>query len=96
MRVTNAKSRSLCKAEKNVSLVAISLDDDKTAYTTAIKKYPSTLHSCDYKKGESAAVSDYYIYGLPTFIILDKDHKIVGKYALWEEAIPVLEKDEIH
>ena len=47
---------------KNVSLVAISLDDDKTAYTTAIKKHPSTLHSCDYKKWESAAVSDYYIY----------------------------------
>jgi len=54
------------------------------------------LHSCDYKKWKSAAVSDYYIYGSPTFIVLDKDHKIVGKYALWEEAIPVLEKDEIH
>lgn len=90
------KVEAYAKLHKNVSLVAISLDDDKTAYTTAIKKYPSTLHSCDYKKWESAAVSDYYIYGLPTFIILDKDHKIVGKYALWEEAIPVLEKDEIH
>lgn len=50
----------------------------------------------DYKKWESAAVSDYYIYGLPTFTVLDKGHKIVGKYALWEEAIPVLEKDQIH
>jgi len=90
------KVEAYSKQQKNASVVAISLDDDKTTYTDAIKKYPSMLHSCDYKKWKSAAVSDYYIYGLPTFIVLDKDHKIVGKYALWEEAIPVLEKDEIH
>jgi hypothetical protein len=47
------KVEAYAKLHKNVSLVAISLDDDKTAYTTAIKKYPSTLHSCDYKKWES-------------------------------------------
>jgi len=69
---------------KNVSVVAISLDEDQEAYAEAIKKYPSLTHSCDFKKWEGTAVTEYYIYGSPTFIVLDKDHKIQGKYDSWE------------
>lgn len=81
------------KNHKNISVVAISLDEDKIAYTKAIKKYPTMLHSCDYKKWESAAVKDYYIYGSPTFIVLDKNHKIIGKYSSWETTKNVLHTD---
>jgi thiol-disulfide isomerase/thioredoxin len=61
-------------------VVAISLDDDKTAYETAIQKFPAFIHDCDFKKWDGKAVIDYYIYGTPTFIVLDKDKKILGKY----------------
>jgi thiol-disulfide isomerase/thioredoxin len=75
----------------NISAVAISLDDDKAAYETAIKKYPNLYHSCDFLKWKGKTVNDYYIYGSPTFIILDKDKKIIGKFPSWESALKELE-----
>ena len=68
----------------NTKVVAISLDEDQTAYETAIKQFPNIFHHTDLKKWEGKAVNDYYIYGTPTFIVLDKDKKIVGKYASFE------------
>lgn len=62
-------------------VVAISLDNDKTAYETAIQKFPALIHDTDFKKWDGKAVTDYYVYGTPTFIVLDKDKNILGKYA---------------
>lgn len=62
-------------------VVAISLDEDITAYETAIKKFTALIHDCDFKKWEGKAVNDYFVYGTPTFIVLDKDKSILGKYA---------------
>ena len=62
-------------------VVAISLDDDKTAYETTIQKFPALIHDTDLKKWEGKAVTDYFVYGTPTFIVLDKDKNIVDKYS---------------
>lgn len=79
-------------SHKNVTAVAISLDDDIIAYQTAIQKYPSMLHSCDFKKWDTQAAQDYFIYGSPSFIVLDKDHKIIDKVVSAKAVIELLEK----
>lgn len=79
-------------SHKNVTAVAISLDDDVNAYQTAIQKYPSMLHSCNFKKWDTKAAQDYFIYGSPTFMVLDKDHKIIDKVVSAKAVIELLEK----
>lgn len=79
------KVNAWAKENLNTKVIAISLDDDKTAYETAIKQYPNLYQNIDLKKWKGKAVNDYYIYGTPTFILLDKDKKIVGKYSSFAE-----------
>ena len=75
------------KDKSNITVVAISLDEDKEKYEEAIKKYPNMQHVCDYKKWEGKNVNDYYIYGSPTFILLDKERKIMGKFSSFNELV---------
>ena len=69
------------KEHPETSIVAISLDDDKTAYEQAIQKLPNMVHHTDLKKWNGKAVKDYYVYGTPTFILLDSEKKIIRKTA---------------
>ena len=39
------------------------------------------LHTCDYKGWETQATKAYYVVATPTFILLDKDKNIAGKYS---------------
>lgn len=78
------KVNTWAKANPTSRVIAISLDDDKAAYETAIKEYPELQHHTDLKKWNGKAVNDYYVYGTPTFILLDKDKTIVGKYASFD------------
>lgn len=75
------KLNEWAKNNPATKVVAISLDEDKTAYENAIANFTNLSHYCDFKKWDSKAVADYYVYGTPTFFVLDKDKKIVGKYA---------------
>lgn len=61
---------------KNVEIVYISIDTDKTAFETAYKNAPWQTH-CDYKGWETQAAKDYYITGTPSYFLLDKDNKIL-------------------
>jgi len=79
------KLNEWAKNNPNTKVIAISLDEDKTAYETAIQPFNNLLHSCDFKKWNGKAVKDYYVYGTPTFILLDKDKKIVGKYSSFSQ-----------
>lgn len=80
------KVEQWAKDNPRAKVLAIGLDDDRAAYGAAIKAYPHLLHYSDYKKWEGPAVTDYYIYGTPTFILLDRDKKIIGKYSSFEFA----------
>ncbi len=75
------KLNAWAKENPNTKLVAISLDEDQTTYETTIQQFPNIFHHTDLKKWEGKAVNDYFVYGTPTFIVLDKDKKIMGKYA---------------
>ena len=79
------KINSWAAIHPEIKAIAISLDKDKTTYETAIKQYPNLFHNTDLKNWDGQAVKDYYIYGTPTFILLDKDKKIVGKYTSFAE-----------
>jgi thiol-disulfide isomerase/thioredoxin len=78
------KLNDWAKANLTTKVVAISLDDDKVAYESTKVKFPSLIHDTDLKKWEGKAVSDYFVYGTPTFIVLDKDKKILGKYSSFD------------
>lgn len=79
------KLNEWAKVNPATKVVAISLDEDKTAYETAIAQFPAFIHDTDLKKWDGKAVTDYYVYGTPTFILLDKEKKILGKYTSLEQ-----------
>lgn len=76
----------------SVKVLAISLDDDATAYQEAVTKYPNFIHHCDFKKWSSPPVEAYYIAATPTFFLLDKDKNIIDKYANGTSVIEQLKK----
>lgn len=78
------KVNTWAKENPNTKVVAISLDDDQAAYEETIKQFPNLIHNSDLKKWKGKAVNDYFVYGTPTFILLDKDKKIVGKFTSLE------------
>jgi thiol-disulfide isomerase/thioredoxin len=59
-----------------VEVVLVSLDDDKTAFDTFASSTPF-LSFCDLRKWQGQAVNDYYVFGTPTFFLLDAQRKIV-------------------
>jgi thiol-disulfide isomerase/thioredoxin len=73
------KVNTWAKEHIDTKVVAISLDDNKGEYDLAIKELPNLYHYTDLKKWNGQAVKDYYVYGTPTFVLLDKNKKIVKK-----------------
>ena len=76
------------KSKKDVEVVYISTDTDKEAYKTAYQNAPWQSY-CDYKGWDTKAAKDYFVYATPTYILLDKDMKIlvhpssVGQVDAW-------------
>jgi thiol-disulfide isomerase/thioredoxin len=81
------KLQEWAKTNPNTLVLAISLDEDFTAFQEAIKKFPNMLHNCDLQKWKGKIVSDYFVAATPTFFKLDKERKIVGKYSNVNELI---------
>ena len=59
-----------------VEVVYVSLDIETVAFEQAVKSYPFFAY-CDYKKLESPVVKDYYVFGTPTFYLLDAKREIL-------------------
>ena len=74
-------------SQKNTKVMAVSLDTDKAIQEETIKKFPALLHTCDYKGWNTDAATKYYIAATPTFIVLDKDKKVLGKYSSVEQVV---------
>lgn len=75
-KVLAAHYGSWQKTNKNIEVVYISLDTDKHAYSAAFKNTPWQNY-CDYKGWDTQAVKDYFVNGTPTYVLLDKDLKIL-------------------
>jgi thiol-disulfide isomerase/thioredoxin len=72
---------------KQLKIIAISLDTDSALHIETIKKLPNIIHTCDYKAWNTEAATKYYIAATPTFIVLDQDKKIIGKYSSLEQVV---------
>ena len=61
-----------------LEIVYISIDTDKNAFETYYKDALFITH-CDTQGWETQAAKDYHIFATPTYILLDKNLKIVAK-----------------
>ncbi len=61
---------------KNVELIYISIDTDKTAFEEAYKNTPWQTY-CDYKGWDTQAAKDYHISGTPSYFLLDANNTIL-------------------
>jgi thiol-disulfide isomerase/thioredoxin len=61
---------------KGVEVVFVSLDTDKTKFNNFSSIFPF-FSMCDYKKWDTQAAKDYYVFASPTLFILDKNQKII-------------------
>lgn len=66
------------KEKYDVEMVYISIDTDKAAFEAYDKDVPF-LTFCDAKGWETQAAKDYHVFATPTYILLDKDLKILAK-----------------
>lgn len=80
------------KNKRSIGVLAVSLDNDTSAFYNAISQYNSMGHICQFKGWESPTVIDYCIVASPTFILLDKQRKIIGKYPSVEQLLETLNR----
>jgi thiol-disulfide isomerase/thioredoxin len=73
------KVNEWAKDQLDTKVIAISLDDNKAEYDLASKQLPNLSHHTDLKKWNGKAAKDYFVYGTPTFILLDSQKKIIKK-----------------
>ena len=59
-----------------VEVVYISLDTEQKDFEKSVSSYPFFAY-CDYKKWDSQVAQDYYVFGTPTFYLLDNKREIL-------------------
>ena len=66
------------KKKYDLEMVYISIDTDKSAFENYYKDAPFITY-CDTKGWNTQAAKDYYVMATPTYILLDKELKILSK-----------------
>ena len=66
------------KKKYDLEMVYISIDTDKSAFENYYKDAPFITY-CDTKGWETQAAKDYHVFATPTYILLDKELKILSK-----------------
>jgi thiol-disulfide isomerase/thioredoxin len=66
------------KEKYDLEIVFISIDTDKKVFEDYYKESPF-ITFCDYKGWETQAAKAYYVFTTPTYILLDKDLKVLAK-----------------
>jgi thiol-disulfide isomerase/thioredoxin len=61
-----------------VEVVYVSLDKDQQVFEQAVKSYPFFTY-CDFKNWESQVTQDYYVFGTPTYYLLNNKREIILK-----------------
>lgn len=61
---------------EGLEVIFISLDSEAKEFTRFVKSFPF-LSTCDYKKWESKAAKDYYVFATPTMFLLNNNHEII-------------------
>ncbi len=61
---------------KGLEVVFVSMDTEKTSFEKFVKDFPF-VSTCEYKKWDSKAAQDYYVFASPTSFLLDVNRKII-------------------
>jgi|SaaInl85LU_5_DNA_1037374.scaffolds.fasta_scaffold09522_2 thiol-disulfide isomerase/thioredoxin len=61
-----------------IEVLYVSLDTDPINFMSRVKDYPFFTY-CDFDSWEGAVVQDYYVFGTPTYFLLDENRKIILK-----------------
>ena len=64
------------QAKGNIEVVYISIDTDKALYQETFGNTPWQTY-CDFKGWDTQAAKDYFVNATPTYVLLDKDLKIL-------------------
>lgn len=71
--------------QKGIEVITVSADNDKAVHDYHSKKFPWKYKLCDLKAFEGVNFKRYGVVGTPTLYLIDKNKKIVGRYALLKE-----------
>jgi thiol-disulfide isomerase/thioredoxin len=74
------KLQAWAKAHPETLVLAISLDEDFTAFQNAIKDFPNMLHYCDLQKWNGEIAKNYFVAATPTIFAIDKERRIKNKF----------------
>lgn len=72
---------------KKIRLISISADYDRNEFKNMAKTLPWKDNICDFKGFVGSNFINYGILGTPTYFLLDSDHKIIKRFAKFEELI---------
>lgn len=64
--------------QQGVEVVFVSLDENRQIFENFTKPF-SFISTCDYKKWDSPAVTDYHVFATPTIYLLNTNNKILLK-----------------
>ena len=70
---------------ENIKVVAVGLEDDKESWEAMTSEYAEFINVLDLDKWTSQKVEDYGINAIPTYLVLDKEKKILAKPEDFEE-----------
>lgn len=76
---------------KNTKVIAFSLENNDKEWKKHIQKYPKWHNVIGLKKWENPTARTYQIYSTPTYLILDKDKKIIAKPETLNEVKKIVE-----
>lgn len=78
-----------------IRVLAVSLDEDPKAYIEATARLGNMLHLCEYRKWKSKPVADYHVTATPTFFMLDRERRIMGRYSSVESLEEGMQRSEV-
>lgn len=85
-QIKELKARYSRLKSMNVRVVTISADYNKKEYEKEALNFPWSDKLCDYKGFAGKNFSNYGVMGTPIFYLLDKDLKLIKRFALLKDA----------
>ncbi len=86
------KLKKYAKEHPEMKVVAVSLDTDKTQWEKTASNY-DWIHLSSLKGWETKAVDDYFVYGTPSFFLLDSNKTILHKGGTLREVIDFMDNE---
>lgn len=74
-------------SKPSTQVIAINIDEDESSSTLGNNIMTDWHHLQAQEKWNNTYVELYNVFGTPTFVVLDKNRKIIGKYSNWENAL---------